>query len=526
MKKIFFLIISGLTISVSHSQEISDAVRYSQDNLTGTARFRSMGGAFGAVGGDLSSLSVNPAGSAIFSNNQVGITLSNQNTKNNSNYFGTQTSDKDNSFILNQAGGVFVFNDRNPKSGWNKIAIGASYEATNNFDNNTFSAGTNPTRSIDRYFLEYANNSNGGVPVPQEFVNLESGESISDLYGFLGENLPNRQYPNLSGYSAQQAMLGTRGLVINTNDANNPNSTYSTNVPAGGNYYQENSVYERGYNSKVSFNIATSYKDRLYLGANLNVHITDYRRSSTFYESNNNALTPAETISNLTFNNDLYTYGNGFSFQLGAIGKVTEAFRLGLAYESNTWYELYDETYQSLYTLTETSGGQGFNNNLNPDFVNVYEPYRLQTPGKFTFSGAYVFGKSGLISVDYAIKDYGNAKFKPTDDNGFKGLNSDISDQLTNNGELRVGAEFKIKRLSLRGGYRYEESPYKNKTTIGDLNSYSGGLGYNFGGTKLDLAYSYAERKTNQGFFATGFTDGANITSKLNNVSLTLLFEL
>jgi hypothetical protein len=39
-------------------------LRYSQDNLNGTARFRAMG-AFGALGGDLSSLNVNPAGSAI-----------------------------------------------------------------------------------------------------------------------------------------------------------------------------------------------------------------------------------------------------------------------------------------------------------------------------------------------------------------------------------------------------------------------------------------------------------------------------
>ena len=103
MKKIFILLISGLTFSTSYSQEVSDAMRYSQDNLTGTARFRAMGGAFGALGGDLSSLSVNPAGSAIFSNNQVGVTFSNQDIKNNSNYFGTQTSDKENSFILNQA---------------------------------------------------------------------------------------------------------------------------------------------------------------------------------------------------------------------------------------------------------------------------------------------------------------------------------------------------------------------------------------------------------------------------------------
>ncbi|WP_337966948.1 outer membrane protein transport protein [uncultured Flavobacterium sp.] len=524
MKKILFLLITGLTVSVSHSQEVSDAIRYAQDNITGTARFRAMSGAFGAVGGDLSSITVNPAGSAIFSNNQVGVTFSNQSTKNNSDYFNTKTSENDNSFILNQAGGVFVFHDHNPNNNWRKITIGATYENTRNFDNSTFSAGTNPTHSVGDYFLEFANYGNGGSPVPQEFVNLANNETITDLYHFLGSNLPNGKYPRLSGFSAQQAMLGYQGFVINPTDANNPNSTYTTNVPAGGNYYQENGIYTSGYNSKVSFNIATSYKDRIYFGANLNVHVLDYRRSTNFYEDNGNPFDPTKSLSSLRFNNNLYTYGNGFSFQLGAIAKVTEAFRLGLAYESNTWYDLYDETSQSLFTTIQPTRGQSTNKTVNPDVVNIYEPYTLQTPGKTTFSAAYVFGKSGLISVDYAIKDYGNTKYKPTSD--FRGVNDQISNQLTSNGELRVGAEYKIKQLSLRGGYRFEGSPYKDGTTIGDLNSYSGGLGYNFGGTKIDLAYSYLERKSNQGFFDVGFTDGAKITSKLNNVSLTLLFEL
>lgn len=501
MKKIFFLIITGLTVSASYSQEVSDAMRYAQDNLTGTARFRAMSGAFGAVGGDLSAISVNPAGSAIFNNNQVGVTLSNQNIKNDSDYFGTQTSDKKNSFILNQAGGIFVFKDRNPNNrGWNKIAIGASYENTNNFDNNVFSAGTNPTNSISNYFLAYAN----GIP-------------LGDITGI--------DYRD-QFYNEQQAYFGYYGFVINPVANNDNNTQYTSNVPAGGNYYHENEIYARGYNSKLSFNIATSYNDRIYLGANLNVHVTDYRRSTSFYEDNSNPLVPTETISNLRFNNDLYTYGNGFSFQLGAIAKVTEEFRVGLAYESNTWYELYDELSQSISTTRQASGGPELYKTVNPNIVNVYDSYTLQTPGKVTFSAAYVFGKSGLISVDYAIKDYSNTKYKPTSDAGFRGVNSDLSNQLTNNGELRVGAEYKIKQLSLRGGYRFEGSPYKNGTTIGDLNSYSAGLGYNFGATKLDLAYSYLERKSNQGFFSQGFTDGANITSKLNNVSLTLLFEL
>lgn len=505
MKKIFFLFITGLTVSASYSQEVSDGLRYGQDNLTGTARFRAMSGAFGAVGGDLSALSVNPAGSAIFNSNQVGVTFSNQNIKNDAKYFEGQNSEKKNSFTLNQAGGVFVFKDRNPNNGWNKIAIGATYENTNNFNNNFGVFGTNPTHSVDGYFLEYAN----GIPL---------------------QNIDGLDYRDLS-YTEQQAYMGYWGHVIDP-VANTPGNTqYISNVPDGatpgqGNYYQENEVYTRGYNSKVGFNIATSYKDRLYLGANLNVHITDFRRTSSFYEDNNNPLQPYETISNLRFNNELYTYGNGFSFQLGAIGKVTEAFRLGLAYESNTWYELYDETSQSLNTTRQADGGQPINANVNPNIVNVYESYTLQTPAKWTFSAAYVFGKSGLLSIDYAIKDYGNTKFKPTNDAGFRDLNSDIKNTLTSTGELRIGGEYKIKQLSLRGGYRFEGSPYKNGNTIGDLTSYSGGLGYNFGATKVDLAYSYAERKSNQGFFARGLTDPANINSKLNNVTLTLLFEL
>jgi predicted porin len=95
---------------------------------------------------------------------------------------------------------------------------------------------------------------------------------------------------------------------------------------------------------------------------------------------------------------------------------------------------------------------------------------------------------------------------------------------LDNTGELRIGAEYKIEKL--RAGYRIEQSPYKNKTTVGDLTGYSGGLGYNFGSTKIDLSYAYAKRNSQQGFFAQGLTDGATINAITNTVAVTLLFEL
>ena len=90
----------------------------------------------------------------------------------------------------------------------------------------------------------------------------------------------------------------------------------------------------------------------------------------------------------------------------------------------------------------------------------------------------------------------------------------------------RIGAEYRIKEWSLRGGYRYEQSPYKNKKVVGDLSGFSTGFGYNFGTTRLDMAYAYSQRKSQQSFFTQGFTDGPSVTTKSNTISLTLLFEL
>lgn len=505
MKNHIFLLLTVFVFNVVQSQEIPDAVRYAQDNLNGTARFRAMGGAFGALGGDLSSLNVNPAGSAIYSNNQLGISITSFNKKNESNYFKTNTSAISSNFDMNQLGGVFVFKNQNPSSDWKKFSLAVNYENTNDFDNSIFSAGVNGTNSIANYFLSYAN----GVP-----LGLIRNSNYSEL-----------------NHDEQQAFLGYESYIINAiplasdplNDINSNIDSYSTNTTKGGNYYQENSVYSNGYNGKLSFNAATSYKDKLYIGMNLNSHFVDYRQSTLFYESNKNALGSDYTVTRLHFKNDLYTYGTGFSFQIGAIAKVTKEVRLGLSFESPIWYTLNDELSQSLTAVRDNNLNK-LTANIDPQITNYYAPYKLQTPGKWTGSFAYIFGKTGLISFDYSRKDYSTNAFKPK--NEFTGANREMTNILDISNEFRFGAEYKIKEWSLRGGYRFEGSPYKNKTTMGDLNSFSGGFGYNFGVFKLDFAYSNSQRNATEGFFTQGFTDGAKIKISNNNFTMTLLFEM
>ncbi|MEC4003899.1 outer membrane protein transport protein [Flavobacterium sp. SUN052] len=506
MKKIFAIVLGSLAMTSVHAQDINDALRYAQTDLNGTARFRAMSGAFGALGGDFSSLNINPAGSSIFANNQVGFTLGNYNTKNNSNYFGKNTNASNNSFDLNQAGAVFVFNNDDSKSNWKKLGLAVNYENTKNLDNSLFSAGTNANNSVDNYFLSYAN----GV----QFGNLNN-YYFDELY-----------------YNEQQAYLGYNSYIIDPNDSTNPNNTgYYSNVATGGNYYQENRVKSTGYNSKLAFNISGQYTDKWYFGLNLNSHFLDYRQSSSFFETNSNPkYATGSTVDVIRFSNDLYTYGSGFSFQLGTIYKPAKEVRLGFAYESATWYRLTDELSQRVvtsgYGLNATQDNTQYNTNIvtDPNVTMIFQPYKLQTPSKLTGSFAYLFGKKGLLSIDYAVKDYSNTKYKPKND--FTTANSTMSNLLTSASEVRIGGEYKIKKLSIRGGYRWEQSPYKDGKTVGDLTGYSGGLGYNFGTTKLDLAYAYAKREYNQQFFTQGLTDAARINAVNNNVSLTLLFEL
>jgi hypothetical protein len=499
-RKLLLQLVVGLTIATIQAQEMKDAMRYTQSELHGTARFTAMSGAFGALGGDLSAINVNPAGSAVFNNNQFATTMGNYDTKNNSNYFGTSTSASENSFDLNQAGGVFVFKTRNPNNDWTKFSMSINYENTNNYDNSMFSAGTSPINSVANYFISHAN----GVPLSL----LEDGN-----------------YATLDN-GAQQAFLGYQGYIINP-VANTPNNAlYTSNVRSGGNYYQENGVYSNGYNGKLIFNSAMQYKDKVYFGINLNSHFTDYVQSSNFFESNNNPLDLNYEVKSLNFSNNLHTYGSGFSFQVGAIAKLTNEIRMGFTYESPTWYNMQDELSQRLSSISTNSVNALPPDVVDPFVINYYAPYDLQTPGSLTGSFAYIFGKSGLISVDYKYKDYSTTQFGPENDPYYRGLNSAMRSALGSSNEVRVGGEYKIDNFRLRGGYRFEGSPYNDSKTIGDLNSFSAGLGYSFGSIKLDFSYVNVHSTSEEQFFSQGFTERAQINTYKNNFTMTIAFEM
>ena len=510
-----------LVCAFASAQNINDVLRLSGEGSYGTARFQGLNGAFGALGGDMSSLNINPAGSAVFNNSLLSLTGSNYNIKNDSRYFNGSRSTSLNSLDLNQVGGVFVFKSTNSNSPWRKLALAFNYDLVKNFDDDLLVSG-NSDQGIDNYFLDLAN----GVPFGPLLI--QDGEYIEEAYLDIGSTL---------GFVDQQAFLGYYGGIIDPVDFSDDNNTDYISNAKYGTVNQDYSQITTGYNSKFTANLASQYGDNLYLGASLNIHSVFLDKLTQLSERGFDTDSEIQTITfdnllrtqlsergfdadseiqTITFDNLLRTQGNGFSFSLGAIGKLNENFRIGGSYQSPTWYNLSDETSQKIYSDLADSDISFINFNI----INIYEDYTIKIPGKLTGSLAMIFGKNGLLSFDYSYQDMSKAELRPGSDPSFASENDFISDKLSTVSTFRLGGEYRIEALSLRAGYRFEQSPYANGGTIGDLNGYSGGIGYNFGGSRLDLSYNYSTQDINKQLFDVGLPTPASITNKNSVVSL------
>ncbi|AVR44067.1 transporter [Christiangramia fulva] len=500
MRKFFILFIFVGTAQLALAQDLPDIYRYSSEELSGTARYIGMSGAFGALGGDMSAVSINPASSAVFLSSSANITLGFRGIKNDISYSNGRTSSDNSTTDLSNLGGVFIFNNTSGGD-FKKLSLAINYQTTRTFDENYIARGVSQN-SIDQYFLNYAN----GLPL--NLLQRPNGESIDKTYSNLGETY---------GFGAQQAFLGYQAYVIEAETNDPENSSYYSLIDAG-NFDQRFNYAATGLNGKLSFNIGTQFQDFLYLGLNLNSHFINYESSEEISEFNDN---PESETTEVYFGNNLSTNGDGFSFQLGGIFKA-DNWRFGVSYDSPIWYNIREETSQYI----ETNSYQDEYVSIAPNVINTYPEYRLQTPSKISGSLAYLFGKSGLISFEYGLKDYSSMKLKPVNDPSFAVINQDINQNMQASSSYKIGGEYRVSRLSFRAGYRFVESPFKSDNGTGDLTGYTAGLGYDFGSLSLNAAYSLATYKEKEPLLNTGLTQPVLLDRDLSKVVISLNFGL
>ena len=448
MKKTLLYSLLFVTFSI-HSQIISStdaAVIFSGDAHYGTARFEALSGAFGALGGDMSAAEINPAGLAIFLENQSSMSLGYRKTNINTSFYGNSISNNDQFLNFSQAGGVMVF-DLSDNDLWRKVALGFNYSIINDFNNSFVMEGNSGTPDFsDDPFLNYDSNA------------------TNDLF-----------YNNVDSQS-----------FINTTS---------------------------GLNDRFTFSLAANYNDKLFYGFSVSTYNLDYTQIADLVELNNDGS--GNTL-DASLIQTLQTSGTGFSLGFGIIAKPTDAVRLGLSYKSPIWYSLTD-IYSDDLQIDVSNATDAFT-----DYSDGIFDYKISTPGVATGSLAFLFGKMGLISLDYSYKDYQNTKLRPTA--VYATENQDLITNLRGSSQFKIGSEWRLDMVSVRGGYLMEQSPYKNDPSSNDLTGYSFGLGFDLGNrSKLDFAYS--NNSYNQPYAFLQASDAGNLNVENQRFTATLVMR-
>ena len=521
MKSHLFLFIGLLCLSMN-AQSLNDALRYSQTSLSGSARYNALSGAFGALGGELSSISINPAASSVFLSSELSLTANAFNNEVTSSYFNNKNINSFNGVDLSQAGIVVVLKDEG-SSKWSKISFGFNYQVNNNFDNNILARGNNSNKNgIDKYFLYHAMNRN------LDDISQINGESFREAYINIGEQ------PNL-GYSAQQALFGYEGYVINpifSEDSNQPNDPlspinpvydYTSNtVPLNNGFYHEYFLNSFGINRLYTFNISGSFKDKFYFGLNINSHRFDYTEKIDFYESN---YAIESGIKALRFNNYLTSLGEGGSFQIGSIYKLNNKIRLGLVINSPIYYTINESLSQFLVTDLDSNP----NNDeliLDPETEIFFPEHKLNSAGSVKGSFAYIISTKGLLSFDFTRKNYSGIRYRPGGNNYLDtSLNNEIRNKLRSNNIIQVGGEIRLNpQISLRAGYHAESSSsnlYDNSIT-----NLSFGIGYSFDYGIIDLSYQNTDYNNMRPIFNEGLIDPIGFSTTRNSYVITYRLKL
>ncbi|WP_117884722.1 OmpP1/FadL family transporter [Aureibaculum luteum] len=313
---------------------------------------------------------------------------------------------------------------------------------------------------------------------------------------------------NINGASSISEYNGDPYL---NDDANPANDIYYENVD--GQFFGNSNS---GQNEKFTLSMAAEFNDKFSIGLSLVSHKLEHFQNGLFEESNNDGN---GNLLDASLLQELYTYGQGIGLNIGFIAKPTQELRLGFAFQTPTWYNLTEEYSDDLEILVSNDS------RLYREYsdVNVFE-YDLVTPAKVTGSIAYLFGKEGLISLDYTFKNYSKTKLKPN--NEFVDVNESFRNDLQNTSELRIGGEWRVgKIMSLRGGYFYKQSPYSDAIDTDNVRGFSLGTGFNFrGNVKLDLAY---QKSTNTGVYGfTQFSNPAELDIDNGKVTATLVIGL
>lgn len=469
MRKILSSAIVSAICLAAQAQNVTDALRFSENDYFGTARSIAMGNAFTALGGDLGSAGINPAGMAVNSYSQIVFTPSVNLAGGRSVYSGdgyvqgwnapyNSTSSYLRSGMNVPDAGVVMNFRTNRKRGVKTVSLGVVSNQTRYYNDRMSARGTNSKTSYMGYLADFA-----------------SREGLSSA------ELDKASYWDMSPYY-WPAMVAYRSGMINESGYGDYVGLAQGISPDGypllGDLRQEYTRRISGDKRDVVVNLSFNVSDRFYFGANLGITKLRYNSALRFRETavdiNDFPVLIGEDrdfFDMMQLQENYSASGSGIYGKFGFIAIPVRGLRIGAAIQTpaaniiteHLWY----------------SGSTEFSRNSYRETVSerdeyIYD-YRFISPMRAVFGIAYTFGKSGLISADYEICDYSEMRFKEIDNpdnSGFDGSNQSILEGAGVSHMIRIGAELNVlPSLALRGGYNFTTTPerYVDGTSGGIL---------------------------------------------------------
>ncbi len=497
MKKIFLvIIILFISINIGYTQSVyvENALNFSKNEYGGTARFIGMGGAFGAIGGDFSSIAINPAGLGIYRSSEFVFSPGMSFNTNDAQYIGNSVNESNYALNLNNLGFVASYNLEDSDTRWVYFNFGVGFNRTVDLNNNLRFEGVN-NNSLMEVFVNQAN-VDGYNP---------NDQTIDPLF-------LNGPYEYLLFSSG---VIDTSGTVYFSDITDQV-----INDPDNFEIFQRKAIETEGSISEFNFSFSGNYAHRLYLGASVGIYRLRYEQFASHYEFETTNV-PIVFTDGFDFREYSKTEGTGFNFKIGAIYKAFDFLRFGVSLHTPTFYSLTQEFNNSAIGYYDTAND--FQPATSP--VQTYE-YELTTPWRYIGSVGFQVGKFALINVDYEYADYSAMKL----DDEFNSQevtvdNDDINSIYDKTHNLRAGAELRYGPLYFRGGGRYSTSPYKNNDNYDEF-TIAGGLGYRTDKFFMDLAFSQSQYSYSMQAYEYEFNDAiANIDNKVNNYVLTFGFK-
>lgn len=509
IRKLLFLISGFFTFSYLFAQSPDDVIRNAWFIPNGSARSNAIGGAVGALGGDISASYTNPAGLGFYKTREAVISPGFLFNNNSSGFRGTSKNGISKSGFQLGPTGVVIGGKVDRQNHSTTFSISINQVAS--YNNKIHYKGANDFSSYSEQFLEQLVADNADTVSAAN--NYPFGASLAYFTYLVDYSLDS--FGNVTGYKS----------FVPVGNGNSVNQEYEESDGGG--------LYE------VSVGFASNTNDKIYLGASINVPLSFFKQDIVYSETDP-TQNPDNNFAYSTFTQNHTLNGAGLNAKLGIIYRPQNNLRLGLAIHSPSFMSFNDKLYAAMTTNTENyKGTQSSNSDEFPNAVSEVK-YNELTPYKIIASAAFVFNEvenvklqKGFISADIEFVNHRGSRFiqqsgnnggDPAVDDYYSALNDVIKSYYKGAFNFRLGGELKFAPFAIRMGGAYYGSPYNDKSLKANNILIGGGVGYRKYGMFIDITVNQLINKNVS--FPYRLADKANTFASLKNqrtnVSVTL----